>query len=96
MPGAITRFPSVVGARLNYYKPSSGHIFRAGTAKEKLREWDVQDVKIRDIRCYNEDFTLDKNGFQLVEHESVEKAFDNAAEFQPIIYEETANLIKQM
>lgn len=95
MPGAITSFPPLLSARLNYYKPSNDSFAYLGTAKEKLREFDVTEVTIRDIRCCNEDFNLDKNGFQLVEHESVEKAFENEEDIRSTVYNETAELLKR-
>ncbi|PIB01108.1 hypothetical protein CB0940_01650 [Cercospora beticola] len=98
MPSTIARFPPQVNTQLNYHHGhrSGPTSFLAGTGSDKRRTWDVRSVTVHDIRCSGEDFTLDKNGFQLVEHESFEKLFEDPSEFKHPVYAETAELLQQV
>ncbi|KAF2160517.1 hypothetical protein M409DRAFT_29137 [Zasmidium cellare ATCC 36951] len=48
------------------------------------------------VTSCEEDFTLDRNGFQLVQHESREKSFDDDARVKDLVYRETVGLLKDV
>ncbi|KAM3415589.1 putative tRNA-splicing endonuclease subunit tsp-1 [Cercospora zeina] len=82
---------------LNYHKHDSGStVFYAGTGSDKRRAWDVRPVTVHDIRSSGEDFTLDKNGFQLVEHASIQGTDGDELHFEQAVYAETAELLQQV
>lgn len=97
MSTAATNSPRTVSTQLNYYLEldQGGTAFSyPGTARDKLRKYDVVEKQVTDLRSCEETFTLDKNGFQLVQHESAEKSFDDEARVKSSVYQETAELLK--
>ena len=97
MVAAPLSAPSVVNTRLNYYlEPKDGGTTQIypGTAGDKLRKHNPQPVQISDMRGH--DLTLDRNGFQLVGHESAEKTFDDEQRVKTQVYEETSELLKKV
>jgi hypothetical protein len=91
---------NVVRAEMQYYldPPLGGggnHVF-IGTASVWRHKMDNHVVPINDMRSSKQSFTLDKQGFQIYKHKSVEKAFTNLDTVKTTVYAETAELLKQM
>ena len=86
-----------VSTTLNYYLPPSlGGVdtIYLGTASEKRRKHQPRTVLVTDIRGRETQFALDKQGFQIVQHESSEKDFDDDAKIKEAYYAECAALLK--
>lgn len=66
-----------------------------GTAFEKRRKHVPHDVVIRDMRPLKDEFSLDKNGFQLINHVSEIKNWDDKEEIERVYYPECEALIKK-
>lgn len=89
--------PAVLQTHLNYFlevADGGQNTVYPGTAGDKLKKHNVQPVEVREMR--NGDFTLEKNGFQLLKHTSKEKTFDDNARVQSDVYDETAELLKEV
>lgn len=90
--------PRHVTAKMNYYLPASrgGHdAFHAGTVGDKRKKRDTHAMPISDIRGREHEFTMDKQGFQIVKFESSEKMFDDDERIQERYYPECEELIKK-
>lgn len=84
---------------LNYYlEPSKGGVeaFYDGAVVEKRRKHAEVPVTVTDIRGQEREFTLDKQGFQVVKAVSVEKTFDDVNRIKGVYYPESAELLKRM
>lgn len=89
----------MVRTTLNYFlEPEDGGdlSYLAGTVGEKRRKYRPAEVLVQDIRGREQDFTLDRNGFQLVQHDSLEKSFDNEDRITTQYYAECIELVKQI
>lgn len=91
---------NAVRAEMQYYldpslSGSHKHVF-IGTASVWRHKMDTHIMPINDIRGSEQSFTLDKQGFQVYKHKSVEKAFTDLNAVKTIVYAETAELLKQM
>lgn len=51
---------------INYFDISNDRVFYPGTAGYQRRKFDTKPVTINDLRGQEQDFTLDKNGFQVL------------------------------
>ncbi|PPJ56102.1 hypothetical protein CBER1_02071 [Cercospora berteroae] len=97
MTSTMANFPPKVNTRLNYHKHDSGStIYYAGTGSDRRRAWDVHPVTVHDMRLSDEEFTLDKNGFQLVQNATEECAFESEVDFEHSLYAETASLLRRV
>lgn len=93
----VAEEPSTIRAEMQYYldppvDPGENHVF-IGTASSYRHKMDTQIVPINDMRGSERAFTLDKQGFQFHEHESVEKAFTDVDTVTTVVYHETAELL---
>jgi hypothetical protein len=52
-------------------------------------------MNVKDMRSIRDQFTLDKNGFELVDHKTNEKDFLDEEQVQNNYYPEVAQLIKE-
>jgi hypothetical protein len=52
------------------------------------------DVTVNDIRGEEQNYTLDKNGFQIVHHTSVEKDFVDDEQIKTRYYPEVEQVLK--
>lgn len=89
----------VVRTTLNYYlDPSQGGeaVYYPGTAGDKRRKHNPREVDVMDIRGNEEDFSLDKQGFQVVDWPSAEKAFDDDHKIKQVYYPDCENLLRKM
>ena len=87
-----------VPTKLNYYKdpgdgsePAPAYVGRPETYD---RPYEPFDVVVEDIRGREDQFTLDKNGFQIYRHESKEKDFADDDQIKSVYYPETEQLLK--
>lgn len=81
-----------------YLEVKDGGIIQTypGTAFEKRRKHVPFDTKVRDLRLIKDEFTLDKNGFQLVKFAPTEKEFLDEEEVKKSYYPECQALIKKL
>lgn len=89
----------VVNTTLNYcLEPLQGEPspFYPGTAGNYRREFNEQAVQVTDLRGSENDFSLDKQGFELRRHVCTEKDFADEAVVKDVVYEETAELLKKV
>lgn len=54
------------------------------------------DVVVQDIAGHEDEYTLDKNGFQYVRHISQEKNFDEEGRITSLYYAEVERLLKEV
>ena len=87
-----------VPTQLNYYKdpgdgsePAPSYVGKPETYE---RPFEPLDVVVEDIRGREDQFTLDKNGFQIYHHESKEKDFTDDDQIKSVYYPETEQLLK--
>jgi hypothetical protein len=52
-------------------------------------------MNVKDMRSIRDQFTLDKNGFELVDHKTEEKDFLDEERVENVYYPEVAELIKK-
>ncbi len=101
MAAAVASIPQPtkqVDAVLNYYRvPEDGTIdpFYDGTVIETRRKDVEVPVSITDLRGFENDTSLDQQGFQLVSHSSIEKDFDDEERIKDVYYKECADLLKK-
>ncbi|KIX06074.1 uncharacterized protein Z518_04048 [Rhinocladiella mackenziei CBS 650.93] len=87
-----------VHTQLNYYKdPGDGSPpppSYVGKPESYERPTEPLDVTIYDIRGEEQNYNLDKNGFEIYRRESVEKDFLDDAQIKAQYYPETEQLLK--
>lgn len=84
---------------LNYYlELKDGGIIQTypGTAFEKRRKHVPHEMRINDLRSVKSDFKLDECGFELVDHVSKEKTFDDEKRVEEVYYPEVIAMMKKM
>lgn len=84
---------------LNYYVDpgkDGDHSFFDGTIIESRREYAEVPVRVRDLRRQDEEYSLDRQGFQLLMHPSIEKEFDDTARIKDVYYRECAEALQNM
>jgi hypothetical protein len=90
--------PHHVATTLNYYKdPGDGsepHPSYVGKPDTYQRPSETLDVTVHDIRAHEDRYSLDKNGFQVYRHVSVEKDFVDEEQIKAQYYPETEQLLK--
>lgn len=86
-----------VSAVLNHYDPINGPKYMNLSAAEvHSYKWTPVPVEITDIRSCDEDFTLDKNGFQLVEHKVDLSACADDASIREKLYPQLEEMLKRV
>jgi len=65
-----------------------------GTAFEKRRKHVPHSVSVKDLRPQKSEFTLENNGFQLVDFKSKEREFLDEDKVEKEFYPECVDLIK--
>ncbi|CAK4031465.1 Hypothetical predicted protein [Lecanosticta acicola] len=59
---------SEIRAKLNYHLDGGPEVYQLGTGSDMSRnEYDVADVRIKNLRGHESEFTLDEHGFQLLQ-----------------------------
>lgn len=84
---------------LNYYVDpgkDGDHSFFDGTIIESRREYAEVPVQVMDLRRQEQRFSLDRQGFQLLMHPSIEKDFDDTARIKDVYYRECAEVLQNM
>jgi hypothetical protein len=92
--------PQDVETTLNYHKPnedgsppSPTYVDRPETYERPV---DTHNVTIHDVSGSEQEYTLDKNGFQFHKHKSVEKDFVDDEQIKAQYYAETEQLLKDV
>ena len=87
-----------VHTSLNYYKdPGDGsepHPTYVGKPETYERPSEPLDVIVNDVRGQEQDYTLDKQGFEFYRHSSAEKDFEVDEQIKQVYYPETEQLLK--
>jgi len=80
-----------------YLEPKDGGQIQTypGTAAEKRRKHVPHDVTVKDMRPIRDDITLDKAGFELIDHVSKEKDFLDEKRITEVYYPEVEEIIKR-
>ena len=94
-----TSKPQDVDTVLHYHKPNADgsppHPTYVDRPETYDRPFEVHPVTVRDVRGKENEYTLDKNGFQFYKHTSEEKDFKDDEEIKALYYPETENLLKK-
>ena len=97
-PSSTSYKPHDVQTTLNYYKdpgdgspPVPSYIGKPETYE---RPSETVDVVVNDIRGKEQEYSLDKNGFQIYNHGSVEKDFVDDEHLKEVYYPEIEQLLK--
>jgi hypothetical protein len=94
--------PRDIQATVNYLKenedgsPPDPVYIGHGPQKEPPKEENSRVVKIHDIRGTEDEYTLDKDGFQILKHSSAEKEFLDDEQVRRVYYEEVEELLKKV
>ncbi|KAK4936556.1 hypothetical protein LTR10_022605 [Elasticomyces elasticus] len=99
MTTTTVTLPTAPTVTLWYYlEVKDGGIIQTypGTAFEKRRKHVPHDIKVNDMRPARDEFTIDKCGFQLVNHKSAVKDFGNEEHTKEVWYPEVKSLIKKV
>lgn len=90
-----------VEGMLNYISPIAGkpHTYNyeppAGTPRQNFQN-EAHRVTVEDIRGHEDDFTLDRHGFEAVAHKSLETDFLNEARIRDVYYAESEALLAKL
>src|SRR5271155_2716282 len=82
---------------LNFYKAlddEKPYIYTYEHDPQTNFSQDTKPAVIHDIRGHEDEFTLDKNGFQIYQHESAEKDFTDDEKIKTEYYREVEDLLK--
>ena len=98
MTTTTTTLPAEPTTLYYYLEVKDGGIVQTypGTAFEKRRKHVPHEMTVRDMRSIKDEFTLDKNGFQLIDHVSKEKDFADEDQVEKVYYPECQDIIKKM
>lgn len=79
------------------YRPLDvfGKEFTAGSVGQYRRKWNYVPTTVHDVRGAKESFQLDKQGFQVLPHESAETKYDDDERIKSVVYAEAEQLIKK-
>lgn len=97
--GAKKGMAGTVYGHMNYYPPAEiwkNNDIIPGSAASFRRKFDTHLVQVTDIRGQENDYSLDKNGFQLLKHSSAEKLFEDQDAIKSTVYAEVAEMLKKM
>lgn len=99
MPRSTDLPPKVIEADINYWLESpTGQpysVIYPGTAGSRRLEWDTRKVQVTDLRGREDEFDIDKNGFQIVPFTTEEKAYDDDERIKQSVYPEAVELIRK-
>lgn len=86
----------------NYYLPPPTHPSNPSTPSINdlelilgSKDQDIRLLPVHDIRGHEPDYTLDKNGFCIFQHESAEKSFVDNDIIRAVYYPELESLLKR-
>ena len=84
---------------LNYYLDpgkDGDNSFFDGTVIETRRKFAEVPIEVMDLRKQEGEFSLDRQGFQLLTCPSIEKDFDDTARIRDVYYPECAKVLQNM
>lgn len=88
-----------VATTLNYYVDpgkDGDNAFFDGTIIESRRNYAEVPVKVTDLRGQEGEFSLDRQGFELLTHPSAEKDFDVPEQIRSVYYPECAQILQSL
>lgn len=89
--------PKYVETTVNYFPEEGGTTsYMTGSAEFFNRKFTSRTVHVQDIRGQEGDFSLNKQGFQLVAHKSEQGDFKNEARIKEFYFAETEKLIQSV
>lgn len=89
--------PAYVETTVNYFPKEGGTTtYTPGSAGFYKRKFTPTAVRVHDIRGKEADFTLEKQGFQVVRHRSEQGDFGDEARIKAFYFDETEELIKRV
>lgn len=81
---------------VNYFHPDEARTFYPGTAGYQRRRYNTKTVTINDLRGREDDFSLDKNGFQILKAQWSEHDVEDTPEhIQGVVFPETIAKVKE-
>jgi hypothetical protein len=81
---------------INYFDLSNDRVFYPGTAGYQRRKFDVKPTIINDLRGREDEFTLEKNGFQVLKEVwSREDVEDVPEHIKGVVFPETIAAVKR-
>ena len=80
-----------------YLEPKDGGTTQTypGTAAEKRRKHVPHSVDIKNMRSVRDQFTLDRNGFEMIDHRSQVTDWVDDAEIKEVYYPEVIDIMKK-
>ena len=95
MTEALPKVPTTLGY---YLELKDGGIIQTypGTAFEKRRIHVPHQMNISDMRSVRSDFTIDKAGFELIDHVTKVKDFADDEHVKEVYYPEAIEVIKRV
>ena len=86
-----------VEAIVNYFPNDAPKTAYPGTAGYQGRKFDSRSLQISDVRGREDEFHLDINGFQVIQHDIPQPKIDATdAEVKKLVYPETIKVLKQV
>lgn len=97
MATAAVALPTEPTTLYYYLEVEDGGIIQTypGTAFEKRRKHVPYDVNVQDLRLMQDEFTLEKNGFQLVKNPTNLGDYSDQEQIEKSYYPQCAELIKK-
>ena len=87
---------AAVETNINYFHLDNDRVFYPGTAGYQRRKFNVKPMMINDLRGQEKKFTLDKNGFTVLQgHWSEEDVEDTDDHIKNVVFPETIAAVKQ-
>jgi hypothetical protein len=91
--------PHVVDTTLNYYlSPARGgaKVYQPGAVGDKRRPHDAQKVHVTDVRGQEDEFKLDKQGFQIIQLDTSVQDVEHDADWKGQYFEDIMEQVKKM
>ena len=97
MATADVMLPSEPTTLWYYLELKDGGIIQTypGTAFEKRRKHVPHEMTVKDMRSVRSDFKIDDSGFELVDHQTKVKSFEDDEEVKEVYYPEVIELMKK-
>lgn len=86
--------PGIVNTTVPYWTNPPPDEYLAGSVSQYRRKHDRQPTQIHDLRGIEQDFHVDEQGFQVLQHKSVESTFEDEKHIKAVVYKETEELLR--
>ena len=87
---------AAVETNINYFHLDNDRVFYPGTAGYQRRKFDVKPTMINDLRGQEDKFTLEKNGFAVLQgYWSEEDVEDTDDHIKNVVFPETIEAVKK-